>query len=123
MILRAALSFGLVSCLAGCVSSGGSNPMATDKGRDEARDAYVQLGLGYLQQGMTEQARIPLSKALELDRNDPDTNAALALVFQSEMEFELAEQAFLTALRARPNDARILNNYGSLLFGQQRDCL
>ncbi len=120
MILRAALSFGLVSCLAGCVSSGGSNPMATDKGRDEARDAYVQLGLGYLQQGMTEQARIPLSKALELDRNDPDTNAALALVFQSEMEFELAEQAFRTALRARPNDARILNNYGSLLFGQQR---
>ena len=44
MILRAALSFGLVSFLAGCVSSGGSNPMATDKGRDEARDAYVDSG-------------------------------------------------------------------------------
>ena len=120
MILRAALPVFLVSFLAGCVSSGGSSPMAGDKGRSEARQAYVQLGLGYLQQGMTEQAKVPLRKALELDRNDPDTNAALALVFQAEMEFALAEQAFRTALNGRPADARILNNYGSFLFERQR---
>ena len=120
MILRAALPVVLVSFLAGCVSSGGSSPMAGDKGRSEARQAYVQLGLGYLQQGMTEQAKVPLRKALELDRNDPDTNAALALVFQAEMEFALAEQAFRTALNGRPADARILNNYGSFLFERQR---
>ena len=120
MILRAALPVVLVSLLAGCVSSGDSSSMTGDKGRSEAREAYVQLGLGYLQQGMTEQAKIPLRKALELDKADPDTNAALALVFQSEMEFELAEQAFRTALNGRPGDARILNNYGSFLFAQQR---
>ena len=120
MILRAALSVAMVGLLAGCVSSGGSNPLSNDKGRDEAREAYVQLGLGYLQQGMTEQAKIPLGKALELNKTDPDTNAALALVFQSEMEPELAEQAFKTALHERPADARILNNYGSFLFEQQR---
>ncbi|MBP3863057.1 MAG: type IV pilus biogenesis/stability protein PilW [Pseudomonas sp.] len=120
MILRAALPVFLVSFLAGCVSSGGSSPMAGDKGRSEARQAYVQLGLGYLQQGLTEQAKVPLRKALELDRNDPDTNAALALVFQAEMEFALAEQAFRTALTGRPADARILNNYGSFLFERQR---
>ena len=120
MILRAALSVVLVSLLAGCVSSGDSSSMTTDKGRNEARQAYVQLGLGYLQQGMTEQAKVPLRKALELDKSDPDTNAALALVFQSEMESGLAEQAFRTALDGRPDDARILNNYGSFLFEQQR---
>ncbi|NNB09182.1 type IV pilus biogenesis/stability protein PilW [Pseudomonas fragi] len=120
MILRAALPVVLVSFLAGCVSSGDSGPMAGDKGRNEARQAYVQLGLGYLQQGLTEQAKVPLRKALELDRNDPDTNAALALVFQAEMEFDLAEQAFRTALNGRPGDARILNNYGSFLFQRQR---
>ena len=120
MILRAALSVVLVSLLAGCVSSGDSSAMTTDKGRNEARQAYVQLGLGYLQQGMTEQAKVPLRKALELDKSDPDTNAALALVFQSEMESGLAEQAFRTALDGRPDDARILNNYGSFLFEQQR---
>ena len=120
MILRAALPVVLVGFLAGCVSSGDSSSMAGDKGRSEARQAYVQLGLGYLQQGMTEQAKVPLRKALELDKNDPDTNAALALVFQSEMEYPLAEQAFRTALNGRPGDARILNNYGSFLFERQR---
>ena len=120
MSLRAARSVVLASLLTGCVSSGDSNPMSTDKGRDEARKAYVQLGLGYLQQGMTEQAKMPLSKALEIDKTDPDTHAALALVFQSEMEHELAEEAFLKALRGRPADARILNNYGSFLFQRQR---
>ena len=120
MILRAALSVVLVSLLAGCVSSGDSSAMTTDKGRNEAREAYVQLGLGYLQQGMTGQAKVPLRKALELDKSDPDTNAALALVYQSEMEPGLAEQAFRTALDRRPDDARILNNYGSFLYEQQR---
>ena len=120
MIFRAALSVAMVGLLAGCVSSGGSNPLSNDKGRDEAREAYVQLGLGYLQQGMTEQAKIPLGKALELNKTDPDTHAALALVFQSEMEPELAEQAFKMALNERPADTRILNNYGSFLFEQQR---
>ena len=74
MILRAALPVVLVGFLAGCVSSGDSSSMAGDKGRSEARQAYVQLGLGYLQQGMTEQAKVPLRKALELDKNEPDTS-------------------------------------------------
>ena len=120
MILRAALPVLMAGLLAGCVSSGDSNPLSSDKGREEARQAYVQLGLGYLQQGMAEQAKVPLSKALELNKTDPDTNAALALVFQYEMEPALAERAFQTALSGRPNDTRIVNNYGSFLFEQQR---
>lgn len=94
--------------------------MKTSKGRDEAREAYVQLGLGYLQQGMTERAKVPLKKALELDESDADANAALALVFQAEMEPELADQHYRKALAARPSDARILNNYGSFLFEEKR---
>lgn len=64
---------------------------------------------------MTERAKIPLKKALELDDADPDANAALGLVFQAEMEPELADQHFRKALSSRPADARILNNYGSFL--------
>ena len=120
MTLRAALCVVLVSVMAGCVSSGGSNPLSTDKGRDAARQAYVQLGLGYLQQGLAEQAKIPLGKALELDKRDPDTLAALALLYQSEMEPELAENSYRQSLSARAQDARTLNNYGSFLFEQQR---
>ena len=120
MSLRFALLLLLASLCAGCVLSGDYNPMKTSKGRDEAREAYVQLGIGYLQQGMTERAKVPLKKALELDGSDPDANAALGLVFQAEMEPELADEHFRKALSSRPADARILNNYGSFLFEQKR---
>ena len=120
MPLRLALLLLFTGLAAGCVSSGHDSPMQTGKGRDEARIAYVQLGLGYLRQGMSEQAKVPLKKALELDGDDADANAALALVFQAQAEPELADAYFHKALVSRPADPRLLNNYGSFLFSQQR---
>ncbi|MBD8492606.1 type IV pilus biogenesis/stability protein PilW [Pseudomonas syringae] len=120
MSVRASLLLSFAFLLAGCVTSGDVDPLTTSKGRDQARKAYVQLGLGYFQQGQTERAKVPLKKALELDRNDPDANAALALVFQTEMEPELADQYYLKAIAASKDDARIVNNYGSFLYEQQR---
>ncbi len=120
MILRPALFLLLASLLAGCVSTGNVDPMRTGKGRDEARDAYIQLGIGYLQEGQSERAKVPLKKALELDPSSADAHSVLALVFQVEMEPKLADEHFRKALSQRPNDARLLNNYGSFLFEQKR---
>ncbi|GFM65839.1 MULTISPECIES: type IV pilus biogenesis/stability protein PilW [Pseudomonas syringae group] len=120
MSVRALLLSCFVMLLVGCVSTGHVDPLKTPQGRDEARKAYVQLGLGYFQQGQTERAKVPLKKALELDSSDPDANAALALVFQVEMEPELADQHFRKALSSSNNDARIVNNYGSFLYEQKR---
>ncbi|BAN46875.1 type IV pilus biogenesis/stability protein PilW [Metapseudomonas resinovorans] len=119
MTLRAALLLVSTVLLAACVSTGQVDPMKTDKGRDEARDAYIALGIGYLKQGATERAKVPLKKALELDPSNADANAALALVFQTEMEPQLADEHFRKALSAR-NDSRILNNYGGFLYEQGR---
>ncbi|MCO7555473.1 MULTISPECIES: type IV pilus biogenesis/stability protein PilW [Pseudomonadaceae] len=118
MTLRAALILVLAG-LAGCVSTGSVDPMRTAEGREKARDAYIQLGLGYLQQGAAERAKVPLRKALELDSSSADANAALALVFQTEMEPKLADEHYRKALSSR-RDARILNNYGGFLFEQKR---
>ncbi|MBS7663651.1 type IV pilus biogenesis/stability protein PilW [Pseudomonas lalucatii] len=120
MTLRPALFLFIASLLAGCVSTGDVDPMRTDKGRDEARDAYVQLGLGYLQSGASERAKVPLKKALQLDPADANAHAALALVFQIEMEPKLADEHYRKALAQRGDDARLLNNYGSFLFEQER---
>lgn len=119
MILRVALLFLFAGLMAGCISSGSGNPMRTSEGRNEARDAYIQLGIGYLQQGEASRAKTPLRKALELDPDSADAHAALALVFQTEMENKLADEHYRKALSSR-NDARILNNYGSFLFEQKR---
>jgi type IV pilus assembly protein PilF len=120
MTLRPALLLVIASLLVGCVSTGDVNPMKTEKGRDEARDAYTQLGVGYLQEGATESAKVPLKKALELDPSSADAHAALALVFQIEMEPKLADEHYRKALSQRRGDARLLNNYGSFLFEQKR---
>ncbi|CAE6897251.1 Type IV pilus assembly protein PilF [Pseudomonas marincola] len=120
MTLRPALFLLLASLLVGCVTTGDVDPMKTDSGRDEARDAYIQLGLGYLQQGSTERAKVPLKKALELDSSSADAHAALALVFQIEMEPKLADEHYRKAIAQRSSDARLLNNYGSFLFEQKR---
>jgi type IV pilus assembly protein PilF len=120
MTLRAALSILTLLLLAGCVSGGAGDPLASHQGRVEAGRAYVQLGLGYLQQGLTEQAKAPLAKALTLNDRDADAHAALALVFQAQGEPALAEEHFRQALAQRANDTRIRNNYGSFLYAQGR---
>lgn len=119
MTLRVALLLLLTGLMAGCVSSGTVDPLRTEEGRQQARDAYIQLGIGYLQQGTASRAKTPLRKALDLDPRSADAHAALALVFQTEMENELADKHYREALANR-KDARILNNYGSFLFEQQR---
>lgn len=120
MTLRPALFLLLASLLAGCVTTGDVDPMRTAKGREEARDAYIQLGIGYIQQGASERAKVPLKKALEIDSSSADAHAALALVFQLEMEPKLADEHYKRAISERPSDARLLNNYGSFLFEQKR---
>lgn len=119
MSLRLALLC-VISLLSGCVTTGNVDPLSTSKGREQATQAYVDLGVGYIQQGQSERAKVPLKKALELDSGNADANAALALVFQSELEPKLADDYYRKALSARPKDARILNNYGSFLYEQKR---
>ncbi|TBU98838.1 type IV pilus biogenesis/stability protein PilW [Stutzerimonas kirkiae] len=115
----ALLFFFMVGVLGGCVSSHDTDPLKSESGRNEARDAYVRLGLGYLAQGDTASAKAPLGSALAIDPGSADAHAALALVFQREMENSLADEHFRAAL-AHGGDARILNNYGSFLFEQGR---
>lgn len=108
----------LAVLLGGCVTTSDQPRRKTNP--DEARDAYIQLGLGYLQKGETERAKAPLSEALKIDSRSASAHVALALVFQQEGESKSAEKHFRAALASAPNSARILNNYGAFLMEQQR---
>ncbi len=121
MTLRAALYLSVVCLLAGCVRTGGPvDPLSTADGRKAARDAYIQLGLGHLQQGSTEKAKEPLRQALQLDSSSADAYAALALVYQRELEPKLADENYRKAISLSKGDARLHNNYGGFLFEQRR---
>lgn len=108
----------LAVLLSGCVTTTDQPRRQTNP--TEARDAYIQLGLGYLQNGETERAKGPLREALKLDARSEDANVALAQVFWQEGEAKSAEQHFRSALASAPNSSRILNNYGAFLMEQKR---
>jgi len=121
LMLRVLMQGLLVVLLGACVREGGQSPLSTREGRETASNSYVQLGLGYLQEGETARAKVSLIKALKLTPRNSNAHAAMALVFQAEMEPELADEHFRRALSLRSdNRARILNNYGSFLYEQGR---
>jgi len=97
LLLRSLIAGLLAVVLTACVKEGSQNPLSTLQGRAAASATYVQLGLSYLQY------------------------AAMALVFQAEMESKLADEYFRKALSFKSdNQTRILNNYGSFLYEQGR---
>lgn len=114
--LAVALLLGLA--LSGCVTTSDQPQRAKDP--NAARDAYIQLGLGYLQEGETESAKAPLSEALKIDPRSASANIALAMVFQREGEYASADKHFRAAQASDPTNPRILNNYGVFLLGQER---
>lgn len=114
--LAVALLLGLA--LSGCVTTSDQPQRAKDP--NAARDAYIQLGLGYLQEGETESAKAPLSEALKIDPRSASANIALAMVFQREGEYASADKHFRAARASDPSNPRILNNYGVFLLGQER---
>lgn len=104
--------------LSGCASQSGN----AGAGHSPAQtlEAYTGLGVQYLQAGNTINAKLSLQRALELDADYAPALSALALAFQSEQEYELAERYFKKALNADSDSARIHNNYGAFLFSLQR---
>ncbi|MGC3462487.1 type 4a pilus biogenesis protein PilF, partial [Pseudomonas aeruginosa] len=57
---------------------------------------------------------------LEIDPSSADAHAALAVVFQTELEPKLADEEYRKALASDCRNARVLNNYGGFLYEQMR---
>jgi type IV pilus assembly protein PilF len=105
--------------LSACVTTQ-SSPPPPKADPQRALRTYVQMGLEYVALGKTQDAKGPLSRALEIDSRSPEANAALAYMYQKDEEPALAEEYFKKAINYNPKYTTGHNNYGMFLYTQGR---
>ena len=108
-----------LTLLSGCVTTTDS-PFTRKADAEKAEEAYVQLGLAYLQRDNLERARDAFTRAQEIDSKSAPAVAGMGLVYQKEGELELAERQFKRALSLQPTYTRGRTYYSALLFARQR---
>jgi len=107
-----------VTLMAGCAGHQSTGP--APRSPQDALEAYTSLGLQYLQAGNTVNAKMSVQRAIEIDPAYAPAYNAMALIFQAEQEYALAEEYFRKAVAADDASAMIHNNYGAFLFSRQR---
>jgi len=113
---RSLAAVALALLLAACASG----PKKYETHRDSSADINAKLGLNYMQQGDYDVALEKLKKALE---QDPDSVAAhhyIAELYKVLNNHELAEQHYKKALRLKPDDPSLQNNFGVYLCDRKR---
>ncbi len=77
--------------------------------------ARMQMGVTYLEQRDLPSAMRELTKAAELDPENPEIDMTLGLAYQARGDHEKAEEYLRTAIRKNPDYAAAHNNLGNLL--------
>ncbi len=115
----AALTVLQILVVGGCVTTttGGFNPEVSE---EEALDDYVQLAVAYYEANDMAGARRHITNALEINDQSSEVYNILALVHRREGDLDLANEAFLRAIRLNSNNSQARNNYAAFLFDQQR---
>lgn len=109
-----------LSLLSGCVTQ------TTIKGSDkpvfqnqfdpvEAAKTRIALGLNYLKNGDTSQAKFNLERAMKYAPDFADAHNSMAYYYQVVKEPGLAQQSYLRAIEIDKNNPDTLNNYGAFL--------
>ncbi len=109
----------MLGFLGGCVSTTESTfQVAQDE--EKAEEAYVRLGLAYIQEERFDRARRHLNRALDINSDSAPAKGAMGLLNQAEGEYELAEERFEEALRMDSEFTRGRSYYGVFLYNQGR---
>ncbi|MBD2858284.1 type IV pilus biogenesis/stability protein PilW [Spongiibacter sp. KMU-158] len=109
----------LLTLMSGCVTTQ-TGGFAAKADEEKAYETSLQLARAYIASGQWDQAKRHLQYAESVEKNNPETLEALALVFQNTGEIEIADQYYSRAVASAPKQMRIRNNYGAFLYSQGR---
>ncbi|KFI06740.1 type IV pilus biogenesis/stability protein PilW [Massilia sp. BSC265] len=109
-----------LAVLAGCASngsgSGGELKTASDVTAAEKRASIrLQLAVGYYQNGQYETALDEVKQAIAADPGNAEAYGLRALIYTAMGQLPLADENYQTALRLKPGNPDLSNNYGSFL--------
>lgn len=103
--------------LAGCVTET-SDSLKQNRDPRKAAKAYVDAGMLYMQRNQMDDASRTLTRAYDINPDDPIVNNALALFFSIEGDHEQTEKFYKRALTLDPEFSQARNNYAAYLFQQ-----
>lgn len=106
--------------LSACVTETTNPVFNVEKSDEEALQDYLQLAVGYLNQGDLASAKRHLNNAAKIDSNNSEMFATWGLIYAREGEFDLADDNFRRALRIDADNSMARNNYAAFLFAQAR---
>ncbi|MEH6443448.1 MAG: type IV pilus biogenesis/stability protein PilW [Oceanospirillaceae bacterium] len=107
-----------MSVLLTACAIGAPDPNAVNK--SEKAKKFTDVAIEYFKSGDNVSARNWLQKASEYDNKYARAYSVLGTVFQSEKEWELAEQYFKKSIVVEPNSAMFHNNYAAFLYERKR---
>jgi tetratricopeptide (TPR) repeat protein len=85
------------------------------------REAHLNQATVYLDCGDYKRAEREISKAIEIDADDPDAYVALGVSLRGQKKFDEARAAYERALSSRPNHPPALYDLGVLYMDFQPD--
>ncbi len=95
------------------------NPPAPEKqSKAEQAENYRNLGIRYYQLGKLSDAKVNLTKALQLNSKDAQTHNTLGVLYGRLNDNNTAKSHFDTAIALAPDDPKVKNNYGRFLCEQ-----
>ncbi len=109
------LAAGLILLALGACVSTPTEPGGGKKSPQEAATFNSQLAIEYLRKGDLAVAREKIERALSQDPSNVSVQMTAALVYDRLGEDKKADEHYAAALRLKPNDPDMLNNYGVYL--------
>ncbi|MBK3331581.1 tetratricopeptide repeat protein [Persephonella atlantica] len=95
-------------------------PYKTEEKTVQNATYYYKIGLSYLNSGNNSQALYYLSRASEIDPNNPEILNALGIAYSNVGEVEKAKEMFLKAIEKDPDRAETYTNLGTLLAKEKQ---
>ncbi|MEX2367175.1 MAG: type IV pilus biogenesis/stability protein PilW, partial [Pseudohongiellaceae bacterium] len=105
--------------LTACVTSS-TSIFNTQVSEEQALQDYLQLSMGYLEQGELDSAKRHLNNAMEIEPNSSEVHAVWGLVYSRQGDTELADESFRRAIRLNGRNSQARNNYAAFLFANGR---